>query len=210
MLNIPSVPEVIDFLQFCTLNFPDFAKLLLEDYGQTLSNSLGGWLQSDEDTVKSALELLNSLVQFQDESSFDFSLVGPYTDGQYSTDIRALALNILSQIKSEDSVQFLQRFFEMFMNEKPTPTVFQIIHDGIQDDFFVELIPQIYERSIENIDVPDSSIVLADISSNLDQESRENIISLIFQQSDLCIERADALYRICHENQNNLPQNFVE
>ena len=103
-----------------------------------------------------------------------------------------------------------ERFFEMFMNEKPTPTVFQIIHDGIQDDFFIELIPQIYERSIENIDVPDSSIVLADISSNLDQESRENIISLIFQQSDLCIERADALYRICHENQINLPQNFVE
>lgn len=212
LLSIPNVPEVIDFLQFCTLNFPEFAHLLLNVHEQALSNSLGVWLQNDEETIKSALELINSLVQFQDESEFDFSLVGPFTDGQYSVDIRALALNILCQAKTEDTLQYLQKFFEMFMNEKPTPIVFQIIHDGITDKFFMDLIPQIYERSIKYISVPDSAVVLADISPNIDQESRENIITLIFQQSteDICIERADSLFRICSDNHIELPQECVE
>ena len=100
----------------------------------------------------------------------------------------------------------------MFLNEKPTPNVFQIIHDDLQifPNFFVNLIPQIFQRSIQNIDVPDSAILLADVSQSLDQPSKEQIISLFFQQPALCMERADAIFRICSQNQITLPPNYIE
>ncbi|KAK8899085.1 hypothetical protein M9Y10_001384 [Tritrichomonas musculus] len=216
LLSIPNVPEVIDFLQESAYNFEEFGNLLLsEENAQIFLNSIGTWL-SQEDTAKSALELLITLSQLPNTNGFDFSIVKPFVDGQYSPDIRALALNLLTQVEPQNAEHYIQTLFSMFMNEKPTPNVFQIIHDYLQlfPNFFVNLIPQIYQRSMENIDVPDSAILLADISSHLDQPSREQIIALIFQQPNLCIERADAIYRMCSGNNNNykitLPPNFIE
>ncbi|OHS92868.1 hypothetical protein TRFO_12238 [Tritrichomonas foetus] len=205
LLAIPDCPEVIDFLQASVFNFSEFAALLLSN-GPAFLNAIGVWLQAGEQTALPTLELINALSQIEG-IQFDFNCIKPFLDGQFSPDIRSLAMNILLQVEPQNAQMYLQMLMEMFMNDNPTSTVFQIIHDDLSifPDFFQSLIPQLFQRSIQFIQVPESAIVLADIAPHIDQAGRENIITQIFSQPQLCPERADAIFRICNDCEITLP-----
>ena len=209
LLNVQGVPEVIDFLQESAFNFEQFGHMLLSD-PMRLMNAVGAWLQN-EATAKPTLELLYTLSQIPG-NDFDFNCIKPFIDGQFSADMRMLALNILLQVEPQNAEQYLNMMMNIFLNDKPTPTVFQIIHDGLYtfSEFFQNLVPQLYQRAIENIEVPDSAILLADIAQQLDQQSKENIITQIFAQPVLSFERADSIFRLCNDCAIKLPANFVD
>lgn len=213
LFNIPNVPEIIDLLQTtCDMYGEDFAQILLgEKYGALFQNALGTWLLNNEETGKSALELVSTLVQIPGTEGIDFSFVKPFVDGQYSTDIRSLAFNILIQIDPQNAQIYIEGIMNIFFNEKPTSIVFQVIHDlyTTSPEVFAPRLDDIYQRALENLDVPESAILLSDISTSLDQPSREQILAQIFQQPELCIERADSIFSICQKNQMTLPPEFL-
>ncbi|KAH0785899.1 hypothetical protein GPJ56_010160 [Histomonas meleagridis] len=210
LLSIQKNPEVIDFLQQSAENFDKFAYALLSNGDQLLA-AVGQWLQDSEDTAKPALELLSTLSQIQGVN-FDFNCIKPFIDGQFSPDIRSLALNILIQVDPQSIDQYLNLLLTIFLNDPLTPTVIQVLHDAYLQyiDKFQPVIPQIYARSLSEIQIPFTAVLLADISNSLDQQSKAQIITAIFAQPELTIERADAIFRIISSSNITLPVNFID
>ena len=199
--------KVIDFLQQSAENFDQFADVLL-NYGNDFLNAIGQWLQAGEETAKSTLELIYTLSQI-DGVHFDFNCIKPFVDGQFSQDIRALTLNILMNVEPENKEAYLNMIMSMFFNDPLTPTVIQVVREAYLTDSksFESIIQQIYKRLMDNIEITETAVLLGDLE--IEQSLKEAIIQAIFLQPDFCIERADAIFRLCSNNNISLPDKYL-
>lgn len=210
LLTKTSSSEVIDFLERSAFNFDSFASALLS-FGEVLANAVANWLQASEDTARATLELLATLAQTENPQ-FDFGCVKPFLDGNFSPEIRALALNVLIQADPENWARYVEMLMSIFFNENDSGTVMEILHDLYVDrpDVFETSLQEIFTRLVQRVDVPSAAIVLADIAPQLDDAKRQTILELLLNQPVLTIERADAIFRICEGQQLRLPDAFVD
>lgn len=199
--------EVIDFLQQSAENFDQFASALLS-FGGDFLNAIGRWLQGGEETAKSALELLYTLSQI-DGVSFDFNCIKPFVDGQFSQDIRALTLNILMNVEPENREAYLNMLMSMFFNDPLTAVVIQVVREAYLTDQkgFESIVQQIYKRLMDNIEIPETAVLLGDL--DIERVLKESVIEGILHQTELCIERADAIFRLCANNEIALPDKYL-
>ena len=98
----------------------------------------------------------------------------------------------------------------MFQNEPGCGTVIQTLHDLYIEQPGAFNASMLLARLVRIIDLPDAAVLLADIAPALEPAARERAIALLFAQNVLCIERVDAIFRICQQCNITLPPNLLE
>ena len=186
LLEIKENSEVIDFMSTLVLNSfegeESFPSLLLanNDFLPTLMT----WLQSkNENIIKSALDLVNSFAMYNPES-LDFSIILGFTQDSYPPDIQALALNILIQIEPKEEY-YNQLISILESDEKLGQTYFEIIHDlySSNQEIFNHYNDLLFQRCIEHFNINAAALLLANMSSILNEEQIHLIISQFFNIS---------------------------
>ena len=198
LLGLKENTEIIDFFSTLISNTLDastsFVETLIAE--ETFLTRIHEWLESsNEEIVKSTLDLFNSIAMFN-PSALDFSVVNPFTDAQYSTDIRALALNCILQ--TSPSEEALEALINLLNEETVGENVFEVIHDLYLsgDAPFQQALPLIIGKSIENFNTTAACTLLAEVCEHMDEEQVGATIEAFFGLEIPTPEQCFALYKI--------------
>ena len=198
LLSVADNPEIIDFLSTIISNSFDVSQQFVSDLiaSEIFQQKISQWLESSNQAVlKSTLDMFNSIALFN-PSALDFSVITPFADAQFPTDIRALALNCVLQ--TEPSDEALGELIGLLQCDDIGPCVFEVLHDLIQsgDAPFEEAMPVIINKAIEYFKYPAACTLLAEVSKSIDEEQCHNLISQFFSLQTPAAEQCFALFEL--------------
>jgi hypothetical protein len=198
LLGLKNNTEIIDFFTTIISNALDVSTAFIEEViaNEGFQARIHEWLESNnEDIVKSTLDLFNAIAMFN-PSALDFSVVTPFTDAQFSSDIRALALNCILQTSPSDEA--LEALIGLLNEEKVGQSVFEVIHDLYQSGAapFEQVIPLIINKCIENYNINAACTLLSEVCEHMEGEQIGAVLTTFFGLEMPTPEQCFALYKI--------------
>ena len=208
LLSIKPNSDIIDFLSNLVQNSDTFAEILLENE-KFLTETLSLWLQSSlKNIIKSTIDLIGFIALYN-PNSLDFSIIRPFTDSQFSNDIRSLTLSVFLNVEPSD--QLFKELINLIYEDQLSSTLFEVLHDLYSSipEMFQEFIQDLINISIKNISITSTCILLTDLIQYFNEEQITLIINSYFNLTNSEPEHCYLLFNILNNGNLFLNENEI-